>query len=71
MDYDFFGVGEQTLHLKKIIIISILVIGARGGPCFEDGAREWTSRSRKMVSLRGWDRRGQKDEVPTALPLEG
>ena len=48
MDYDFFGVGEQTLHLKKIII-SILVIGARGGPCFEDGARERTSRSRKGV----------------------
>ena len=74
MDYDFFGVGEQTLHLKikkKYPLIPILVIGARGGPCFEDGAREWTSRSRKMVSLRGWDRRGQMDEVPTTLPWAG
>ena len=44
---------------------------ARGGPCFNEKAGEWTSCSRKMVSLRGWDRRGQKDEVPTALPWAG
>ena len=44
---------------------------ARGGPCFNEEAGEWTSCSRRMVSLRGWGRRGQMDEVPTTLPWAG
>ena len=45
----FLGWGSRHGIKKKMISINpIRVIGARGGPCLKDGAREWTSRSRTM-----------------------
>ena len=70
----FWGGGADAAFKKfkkKYPLISILVIGARGGPCFKEKARERTSGSGHGVALALTRKQGNGPRVHEEWSVSG